>query len=93
MGGNLSEKTSCWIDPRTEAATPKVFPDPSHGEGGVMTSPGVNINTLYLGQNHVFLFNLIPKGTYLQSGHKRRPGDVTPLSLIHEDNKRCLPFG
>ena len=41
MGGNLSEKKLCWIDPRTEAATPKVFPDPSHGEGEVMTSPEV----------------------------------------------------
>ena len=55
--------------------------------------PEVNKNTLYLGQNHVFFFNLIPKGAYLHAAHVRRPGDVTPLSLIHEEKKRCLPFG
>ena len=41
IGGYRFEKTGCWIDPQTEAATPKVFPDPSHGKGGVMTSPEV----------------------------------------------------
>ena len=41
MGGHRFEKTGCWIDPRTEAATPKVFPVPSHGEGGVMPSAEV----------------------------------------------------
>ena len=64
-----------------------------------MTSPEVtgrcdrkSMKTLYLGQNHV-LFDLISKGTYLHAGHVRRPGDVTPLSLIHEEKKRRLPFG
>jgi len=55
--------------------------------------PEVNKSTLYLGQNHVFLFNLILKGAYLHAGHVRRPGDVTPLGLLHEEKKRCLPFG
>ena len=41
MGDHRLEKTGCWIEPRTEAATPKVFPDPLHEEGGVMTSPEV----------------------------------------------------
>ena len=42
--------------------------------------PEVNKNTLYLGQNHVFLFNLISKDAYLHAGHVRCPDDVTPLS-------------
>ena len=40
--------------------------------------PEVNKNTLYLGQNLVFFFNVFSKGTYLHVGHVRRPGDVTP---------------
>lgn len=31
--------------------------------------------------------------TYLQSGRVRHPSDVTPMSLIHEHNKWCLPLG
>ena len=54
----------------------------------IAARPEVNKNTLYWGQNHVFCLM-----TYLQSGRVRHPSDVTPMSLIHEHNKRCLPLG
>ena len=48
----------------------------------------VNKSTLYLGQNHVFLFNLISKGTYLHAGHVRRPNDVAPLNCFAIDAQK-----
>ena len=57
MGCNLSEKTLCWIDPRTEKATPKVFAWGGRSDdvtgSNIAARPEVTINTLHLGQNHV----------------------------------------
>ena len=78
------------MEPRTDADTPKNYSqiprigrDSDDVTGSERTArTEVNKNTLYLGQNHVFLFNLISEGTYLHAGHRRRPNDVAPLNCL-----------
>ena len=55
-------------------------------------SPEVNEKYTVFEIKSLCWFNTFSRGTYLQSGHVRHPGDVTPLSLIHEEKKRRLPF-
>ena len=78
------------MEPRTDADSPRSVPR-SLALGGMSDDvtgsdrtarPEVNKNTLYLGQNRVFLFNLNSKGTYLHAGHSRRPNDVAPLNCL-----------
>ena len=64
----------------------KLFPDPSHWDGWVMTSTEVTTGSATGSQwkhtvfssKSCFLFNLISKGTYLHAGHRRRPRDAAP---------------
>ena len=56
-------------------------------------SPEVNEKYTVFEIKSLCRFNTFSRGTYLQSGHVRHPGDVTPLSLIHEEKERRLPFG
>ena len=90
MCGNISEKQGVEWNLERMQIPPKIIPrslalggmsdDVTGSERTARTE--VNKNTLYLGQNHVFLFNLISEGTYLHAGHRRRPNDVAPLNCL-----------
>ena len=99
MGCHRFEKTGCWIDPRTEAATPQSVPR-SLAWGGrrddvtgsdMAVKPEVHKTHCIEVKIMFLLFNEISRRPWLQAGRMSRPSDVTPSILFTNTARAPLP--